>query len=627
MSGYGISLLVAGGVFLVGFLNGAYATDRWLAFGVIVWWAMLVAVLVGLRRAWTRAGMSVTGALGLFAIWTLASTGWSSNAEAAYTEFARVVLYLGILGLFTSVVRRTTAGAWCDGLALGVVAISATGLASRFYPRSVGSTVGTAILPSLGSRLSYPIGYWNGLGILAALGMPLVLSCTLRARRGAVRGLWLSAFPSLAATIYLTSSRGAIATGVAGLLAFVVLADRRWSVLGALAIAGAGAAISVRVLADRPALANGRENVVATAQSHSAVLFMVLVAAATAAVYGLATALPRPRRAPGPAVGWIASVIAVTSLVVAVITLHPVARFERFRQPPAAAVTSQSDFLKAHLLSAAGSGRWQFWQSAVDEFRAHPIVGNGAGSYAEWWAQHGTLALTIRNAHCLYLEVLGELGVVGLALLLGFLAAGIVALVGAARTAKGRERSLAAGLGGAYVGFVVAAGIDWMWQLTVVAVTAVACLALVTHVGEPRGSGFLDRRVHTGARLIAAVLAAVFVIAEGIPLLARARIDRSQAAARDGAVAVAVEQAEAAVRIEPWAASPYLQLALTNEQAGEIGSARAAIAAAVARDPDGWQARLIAARLAAKAGDVAAARRMLDQAKARNPRSAIFLNR
>ena len=74
--------------------------------------------------------------------------------------------------------------------------------------------------------------------------------------------------------------------------------------------------------------------------------------------------------------------------------------------------------MRGHLLSASSTGRWQFWKAAGEQFEEHPVVGDGAGSYEAWWAQHGSFAMFITDAHSLYLETLGELGVVGFALLL-----------------------------------------------------------------------------------------------------------------------------------------------------------------------------------------------------------------
>ena len=61
------------------------------------------------------------------------------------------------------------------------------------------------------------------------------------------------------------------------------------------------------------------------------------------------------------------------------------------------------------------------------------MVGRGAGTFAASWAQRRPSAVKVQNAHSLYLETLAELGVVGLALLAGFL---LVPAVAAARARR-----------------------------------------------------------------------------------------------------------------------------------------------------------------------------------------------
>jgi Tfp pilus assembly protein PilF len=109
-----------------------------------------------------------------------------------------------------------------------------------------------------------------------------------------------------------------------------------------------------------------------------------------------------------------------------------------------------------------------------------------------------------------------------------------------------------------------------------------------------------------------------------VPLLAQVRIGESQSASRQGAMSSALADARAAVRVQPWASTPYLQLALVYEQNGALSSARSAIEQALARDPGGWQLALVSARLETEQGDIAAARKEYARARALNPRSPLF---
>ena len=86
----------------------------------------------------------------------------------------------------------------------------------------------------------------------------------------------------------------------------------------------------------------------------------------------------------------------------------------------------------------------------------------------------------------------------------------------------------------------------------------------------------------------------------------------------------ALDRAEAAQALEPWAASPYLQLALVRETAGDLAGARAAIEDAIERDPLDWRLWLVRTRLETKDGAIAEARESLARAVELNPRSPLF---
>ena len=121
-----------------------------------------------------------------------------------------------------------------------------------------------------------------------------------------------------------------------------------------------------------------------------------------------------------------------------------------------------------------------------------------------------------------------------------------------------------------------------------------------------------------------AVAAWLFICAQAVPLLADREIVRSRAAAEAGDLAEAEEAAGSARDIQPWAATPYLQLALVEEEAEALTRARMWIGEALDRDPHDWQLWLVSARLETKLGRVAAADRSLRQAVALNPRSPLF---
>ena len=128
---------------------------------------------------------------------------------------------------------------------------------------------------------------------------------------------------------------------------------------------------------------------------------------------------PRDRR------GRIVVVAALVLAAVGIVASDPAARVKGFKALPGADIaSSDGGFVKAHLLSGGGSGRWQFWSAALDQWDAHRVLGDGAGTYESWWAQHASFSYFVRDAHSLYLEALGELGIVGFLLIVAVVVSG-----------------------------------------------------------------------------------------------------------------------------------------------------------------------------------------------------------
>src|SRR5581483_4255578 len=106
-----VAVLAAVSVFWLGYDGGGYAVTGYTAAAIVVLWALAVGAAIGLlpTARITREGAVVVALLTGFAVMTVASTAWGSSAEAAYAEFARVLLYLAVFVLAVAVVRRRDA--------------------------------------------------------------------------------------------------------------------------------------------------------------------------------------------------------------------------------------------------------------------------------------------------------------------------------------------------------------------------------------------------------------------------------------------------------------------------------------------------------------------------------------
>ena len=74
-------------------------------------------------------------------------------------------------------------------------------------------------------------------------------------------------------------------------------------------------------------------------------------------------------------------------------------------------------------------------------------------------------------------------------------------------------------------------------------------------------------------------------------------------------------------RIQPWAASPALQLALVMEQEGKLVQASAWIREAIKYDKTNWSLWLVSTRIDVKRGEVGKAKHSLRRDIEFNPRS------
>ena len=111
--------------------------------------------------------------------------------------------------------------------------------------------------------------------------------------------------------------------------------------------------------------------------------------------------------------------------------------------------------------------RQEYWRVAWRMFVAHPVAGSGSGSFAGEWVRLRSVAISAKDAHSLYLETLGETGIVGLLLLAGALAVPLV--VGRHRRSSFDVAALAA-----YGAFLIHAAFEWDWELPAVTLAALA---------------------------------------------------------------------------------------------------------------------------------------------------------
>ena len=579
------------GVALVGALVvGGLAADAG-GFDPTSWGWSTIVLLLAAGTAFGLGGRRLAPlewALPAFALaltgWVWLSLAWSKDFAETVHEGERMLLYAAGATALLLVGRSSAVEAALVSLAAAITTICTYALILRlFSPGRSGYEVSAAD-PQAGFRLARPLGYANALAIFAVLGLLLSLGLAVRGRRTATRAFGSAALVILAPTLYFTYGRGAWIGLAAGLVVLLAVERDRVEVLGRALVHAVAPAVAVGLASQTHPLTK-EPGAIAAARHDGHLLALAIAVLAVAAAF-LPPLLDRARRRIAPSPAWRRrSRVVLALLVIAVVAVvlvgagGPKAALRRayhaFNAPAPLVETNASH----RLFSLSGSNRSEYWRVAWREVENHPLLGGGAGSYQRFWLRYRRAGLPARDAHSLYLETLAELGPVGLVLLLCALAVPLVAVRSA------RRSPLAAAAAGAYVAYLVHAGIDWDWEMTSVTLAALVCgiaLLLAARGAETRPLGRAPRALGLALAVVAAVVAIVGFVGNRAESSAADNLDASQLGA-------AAADARHARRWEPWSAEPWRLLGESQLQEGEVEQARASFRQGVDKDSASWE--------------------------------------
>lgn len=615
----------------LGLRGGGFDVLVFERIGVFAWWIILAGLCLAVlpaRRLSKLAWVTVV-LLAAFVLWTALSLSWSDSPDKTMTEVARVATYLGVFLLAVFARSSRSARRMTSAVAAAIVLIATVALLSRLHPSWFPEAADTGkVLVEVANRLSYPIGYWNGLGALIAIGLTLLLNSASTARTSVMRSAGTAFLPVLLLTLYFTLSRGSFLACVLALVIYFVLVPDRLPKAMTMLAGAIGGGILIGVASQQSALADGLLNSTARDQGTTLLVVTIVVVLATGAAHfatsRLLTGKPRPDwTQPGrrQTLAFVAGGLATLLLIFVATGLA------------GKTVDSWNDFKSAdglsdstsRLTSASGNGRYQYWSSAVDEMESEPLTGTGSGSFEFWWAENGDRPGFIRDAHSLYFQTLGELGIVGLGLLAAFLIAILDGGVRATLRASSRRRpQLAASVAGS-TAFCVSAAFDWVWQVPVLPVTLLLLASvLITTENRGTGTGTAGSAYSWPPRIAMAAGSLLAIVAISIPLASATQIEQSQTEFRSGDFQAALESAVKADDAEQSAAAPNLQLALVLERTGDLEAAVAQARQATSDEPVNWRNWLVRSRLEARNGEVEASVRSYRRALRLNHNSAIF---
>ena len=562
---------------------GGYDPTSW-GWSAIALLLVIAASLVAGGRRLAPLEWAFLGCLAALAGWVWLSLAWSSDVSQTVEEGQRMLLYVAGPAALLLLGRRSRVEGLLASLGAAITAICTYALALRMLAPGRGGYQVLSADPGAAFRLARPLGYANALALFAVMGMLLALGFALRGRTVVGRALGSAALVILAPTLYFTYGRGAWLALVAGLATLIAVERERLGVV-ARSLAFAVAPVVAVVLASRTQALTSEPGAVAAARHDGrllagATVALVAVAALVPAgldrIQGKAVLGPSSRRAFALALALLLVVVAAAGLARVGGPQAAVRRaYDAFNAPAPLVKTNESQ----RLFSLSGSSRSEYWRVAWREYEDHPWLGDGAGSYQRFWLRDRREGLPVLDAHSLYLETLSELGPLGLVLLLGTLAL----LLGAARVA--RRHPLACAALGAYVAFLVHAGIDWDWEMPAVTLAALVCgvaLLLAARSAETPPLGH-------ASRVLGIALAAVLFVVALVGFLGN-RAAATAAEALDAAhLSTAASEARHARHWQPWSAEPWRLLGEAQLQAGEVGQARASFVRGIQKDRGDWE--------------------------------------
>jgi hypothetical protein len=374
---------------------------------------------------------------GLWPVWLLLtfatlsglSVVWSVQPDSSWQDAGRLLAYGAVFGASVALVRLAP-DRWpaiLGGLALAAVIVCAYALATKVFP---GSLVPANSPANRYARLEEPYGYWNAIGLTAAMGA--ICCMWLGARRAGHALLNALAYPAMGivlVTLMLAYSRGALAALAIGLALWFCVVPLRLRGAAVLIAGALGAAVVVGWDFSRHALTTENiplgERVTAGHQLGALLLAMILVLTIAGVAIGFLTGRQAPSRAARTRAGAILLALIVLALVgFAGALAHSHRGFTGSISHAVDALTDPNAKPPPNTpgrLTAVASVRARYWKQALEVFDANPVLGAGADGYETASLRYRTAPLEVKHAHGFVVQTLADLGAIGLTLALALL--------------------------------------------------------------------------------------------------------------------------------------------------------------------------------------------------------------
>ena len=585
--------------------------------------ALLVAAAVVHGRRDKLDGGSALLAFVALAVLTTVSVLWSIAPDLTWVEANRTLTYLVVFAAGVALARLVP-GSWSvllKGVMIGAAAVVGYALASRVWPSTLAAD-------ELYARIGQPYGYWNAVGVTAALAIPPAV--WLGARRSGHAPANALAYPLLGLLIvalFLSYSRGALAAVVVALAVWFLVVPLRVRSLAVLGVSVIGAAPVIVWALNRDAFTKDLVplSVRESAAGEFGLLLITMVVVLLAA--GLLIGFRVSREAPSPRIRRRVGLAAVAfACLIPLVAFTSVAFSQRgltgtisnrFHQ-----LTSETAATSGgpQRLTQTSSSRGRYWRNAGHIFAAHPVGGTGAGTFGTARLRYRKDVLVARHAHGFFAQTMADMGIAGLLVVLAFAAAWLAAVF---RTLGGRlrfwrpggapwdaERVGVTALALSALVFGLHSSIDWTWFVPGCAVMGIFVAGFAAGRGplpvlaaggtavatagpslprSARGWFVPKDPMRAGAAVAVALVAILCAWAIDQP-------ERSDSATRDaltlvsqGKFQAALNKADHAHNLNPLSPKPLLVRAAVQDSAGDHKAALTTLEAAVIEQPSNPQ--------------------------------------
>jgi O-antigen ligase len=587
---------------------GFYELEDWapMALGTLM---LLVVLVRAPRPPMSRLAVAAScGLLGLLCM-SAASILWAESKELTWTVTNRLVLYVAIFLVVLVAVRERRDAR----LVLLVLGASALGVCLWLDVRFV---IGGARGAFLYRRLNDPIGYINGTAVLLAMGAWPWLACAETATRRWRRSASLSAATLILATCLLSQSRAAVAAALGSALLVVACAPGRVRRAINLLIVVAGVAATLPwSLAVYSSGGPSARNLL-PGQTLLTACGIALAAGAIAAGVVHCVASPALERVPASArpgrrsAGALLAASVIVLVVLGLLAAPFVGR--QWREFTALRVES----VNSSRFVDAGGYRYDLWRVALEEFRARPIAGFGAGNYDARYYELRRNPEYVLQPHSIELQMLAELGVLGFTALAVFCGAALVGGFRRTNSLASSDLMIKLAALGMFSAWLIETSVDWAYDIAGVTGMAMCAAALLVAPRSSRVEARPAGRFWIRAMLLLIGFAAASV---GRQYVAD-RVAASGAAKIDGSPAAAIAELRTAAQLDPYSLQALYSLAAAYARLDNYPAARATLVAGAAREPLNYVPPALLGDLAMRRGDYPLAVAEYDEAIALDPR-------